>query len=168
MSTPFKYIIPLLSKEITSDDLTKEAGFVSACNLDINKPYLDNHIFLIYDDKVLTKKSLDCGVKLKNLEELHNYRRIRIKGRPFTVYCFPIGNKAITRIKDGILSFSNEDRMRILTFWNFKDDDINAFMLNPTDFVINFVNVSVAEEDYQPSLAEAFDKKSGVLVSTPL
>ena len=48
-------IIPLIDESFTTDDFSKEAGFIDAFDTDINKPYLDNHIFLMYDPNVKTR-----------------------------------------------------------------------------------------------------------------
>ena len=43
-----KLIIPLLDDNIVLEDVSEESGFVNAYTDDINKPFYDNHIFLLY------------------------------------------------------------------------------------------------------------------------
>ena len=57
MSLQMKLIIPLLDKSLTKEDISPEAGFVDAYNYDINRPALENCVFLMYDAYTRTPES---------------------------------------------------------------------------------------------------------------
>lgn len=170
MSTSFKFIIPLLDKKIKLVDLSPNAGFIDVFSSDKNRPYLDNHIFLLYSTDICTKESEERAERFKKLSNLYQTKYIKIKNKIFLMYVFSIVNPAIKRIKNNILMLSNEDKMRIIAFWELKDGDINRFMMDSIYLIGNFVERVIPEEDYSPSYECTYDKESGALtyVRTPL
>ena len=161
MSTTYKFIIPLLNENITLKDISNQAGFVDIYSEDINRPYLDNHIFLMYDMST-TKEAFETNIKLKSMKNLYNVYNIKINNNSYTLYAFTITSKSIKNIKRNAFSFSDKEKMRIFAFWNFTD--INAFMLNPMSLLrICFVSKVVPEEDYIPSCELVYDEESGAL-----
>ena len=52
MNNLLKLAIPLLNTDIKLSDIDSTTGFVGAYFEDINKPYLTDHMFLMYDDTV--------------------------------------------------------------------------------------------------------------------
>ena len=72
-----KLIIPLLDDNIVLEDVSEESGFVNAFTDDINKPFYDNHIFLLYKS-VDTIESLRRFQKFNKLTTIHNIRYITI------------------------------------------------------------------------------------------
>lgn len=169
MSTSLKFIIPLLDNNITLQDLNLKAGFLGAYTLDINRPYLDNHIFLVYAPICLTKESEARRDKFETLKTIYKKYYIRIKGQEYLVYVF-VTNKTIKNIMYNRLMLSDKDKFRILSFWSFKDKDINEFLMNPLYQIGEFKESVIPEEDYRSSYELKYDKKSGALtfVSTPL
>lgn len=81
-------MVPLLDDNITLDDICPESGYVGAYTEDINRPYLKDKVFLLYDNSVNTEKSLNRYLKFKQLDTLYNTRNILLKNKPYTVYCF--------------------------------------------------------------------------------
>ena len=47
MSNITKTIIPLIDDDLTLEDFSESTGFEAVYYEDINRPYLDNHIFII-------------------------------------------------------------------------------------------------------------------------
>lgn len=150
MSYHLKFIVPLLDDEITIDDLTPEAGFVDAYTDDINRPYLDNHIFLLYIANLNSKPSYNRTMKFKNLKSLYNVVDVRIKGTLCKVYAFCITDPAIKYITKNLFALSDSDKLKILKFWKTTDDDVNEFFVKNIDIVNHSFNrTSVPEWDYE-------------------
>lgn len=170
MSTSLKFIIPLLDNNLTLDDISDKAGFVGVYTQDINRPYLDHHIFLVYVVGIATQESKNRFEKFKSLKTISNTKCVNIKGYTYIVYTFPIINKAIDHIINGALMLSKDDKLRIICFWQLKDRDINDFMISSFYLIGEFKDAVLPEEDYSEPYAIAYDKESGALtyVSTPL
>ena len=92
-----KLIIPLLDDNILLEDVSEESGFVNAYTDDINKPFYDNHIFLLYKS-VDTIESLRRFQKFNKLTTIHNIRYITINNEHYIVYTFVKINKDINNI----------------------------------------------------------------------
>lgn len=161
MSYHLKFILPLLDNEITVEDLSPKAGFVDAFTDDINRPYLDNHIFLLYVANLNVKESYNRTIKFKSLKSLYNVIDVRIKGVLCKLYTFCITNPAINYITKNLFMLSNADKLRILTFWKSKDTDVNEFFVNNIDTIIHSFNKSsVPEWDYE-NLYNRIQNKKG-------
>ena len=164
MSLQLKLIIPLLDESITLEDLSDKAGFVDAYSEDINHPYMDNHIFLVYAANVLTNESFETEQKLKSSKNLYSRYKFTLSGIPFIVFAFTIINKNIKNIMCNSTALTDKERMRVITFWNLTDADVNRYMLNPLYVMYSkFVNNVIPEEDYKPKLEVYWDEKSGTL-----
>lgn len=164
MSATDKLIIPLLDENITLDDISPEAGFIGVYSEDINRPYLDNHIFLLYDAVNTTTKAYVRNQKLRSSKYLYGVYNVNIVGNEFILYAFNIVSRTIKNIKRNAFVFTDNERLRIFKFWNFTDVDINKFLLDPLYFMsIGFVRAVVPEEDYKPSCELVYDEKSGAL-----
>ena len=88
MNAAYKLIIPLLDKNLTLEDISPEAGFIDVFSEDINKPYLDNHIFLLYDLTNTSAKAYSRNKKLESSKKLYDKYIITISGNEFIVYVF--------------------------------------------------------------------------------
>lgn len=164
MSIHFKLIVPLLDSIITKDDLSEKTGFIGAYSKDINRPYLDNHVFLLYAYNVLTNEAFKTWNKLRSSKNLYSVYKFKVKGVPFIMFAFTIIGKSIKNIMNDSPALSKEERMRIISFWNLQDVDINEYMLNPLYVIYSkFVNNVVPEEDYEPEVETFWNEKSGAL-----
>lgn len=160
MSYHLKFIIPLLDEEITMNDLSPSAGFVDAYTDDINRPYLDRHIFLLYINTLDTKDAYNRTKKFSTLKSLYNIIDVRIKGVLCKLYAFCITNPAINSITKNAFMLSDSDKLKILRFWKTTDDDINEFFVKNIDTKIHSFNkVSVPEWDYQKLYVRIQNKK---------
>lgn len=160
MSYHLKFIIPLLDEGITIDDLSPNAGFVDAFTDDINRPYLDRHIFLLYVDTLDTKEAYDRTIKFKSFKSLYNTVTVRIKGILCRVYAFCVTNPAINHITKNTFMLSDSDKLRILRFWKTTDADINEFFVKSIDTVLHSFNrSSVPEWDYEKLYVRIQNKK---------
>lgn len=146
MSNIAKVIIPLVDEKLSLEDLSESTGFEGVYFEDINRPYLDDHIFLMYnwDDK----KSTKVFYKFKGMKSFYGYKIIYIKRVPHIVYTFT-SNSLINRLKRGTAILRDVNKLRILQFWQFKDAWV---ALNVTRGTVTSDPPTeiVPEEDYLP------------------
>lgn len=147
MSKLKKVVFPLIDEGLSIDDLSEEKGFVDMYFEDINRPYLDNHLFLLYNWN--DKRSSEVFYKYKSLPTFYGYRVMYINNVPYIVYTF-ISNSLINRLKNGAAILRDINKQRILQFWQFSDAWITLNVMRgtvtcdpPEDFV--------PEEDFIPS-----------------
>lgn len=167
MRTQMKLIIPFLDEEFSKEDFAPETGFLDAFTTDINRPYLDNCIFLMYDINTMSERRVDTMHKLMNLKSLYKTYLIRHNGAVYRIYAISILNPKVRQFKKG-LRFSNyQDAIKCIEFWNFEEGDVNTIAFNPTS-VYNYSTTSVPEEDYIPTEGELRqNKKAGVSIRKP-
>lgn len=149
MNVQMKMIIPLLDENLSPDLFTAEAGFINAYNLDINRPYLDNHIFLMYDADLSYPGNHRRNEKMMKLKNLYNRIMIRINGILVMIYTFCINKFGIRQILKGSISLSDNEKYDILQFWN-KDIDVCMALATNKSFD-EISNAIVPEQDYNPS-----------------
>ena len=164
MSIHMKLIIPLLGFDFKKEDLLPENGFMDAYSYDINRPSLDNHIFLLYDDTV-TNVSIERDKRFKNIPSFYSRINISIKGHLFICYTFVITNEVIKVIKSNGASIPQNGLLRIYKFWSFTDDELNHFMFDNTYLITHqFKENLVPEWDYKEDYMLTYDKKAQALV----
>lgn len=146
MSNALKIVLPLLG--ISKDDISESTGFIDAYTDDINRPSLDNHIFLMYDWSKLTPEGVHVFYKFQKLGNLWGKKIIYIKGKARMVYTF-IGNKQISSIIDGAGYLSQDNKLSVLQFWGFGDQWIRSHVMSGT-ITTNPERSFIPEEDYLP------------------
>lgn len=167
MSTLEKLIIPFLSDSITREDVSEEAGFLHLYTSDINRPYMDDCIFLLYDVETKTKEARLREFKFRSLKEISYSKCIRINNKYYMLYIFPIINKDIERFKNGLRHSSKDGFIKILKFWNGSDEKITEYLMG-TLLSYDHTDISVPEEDYIVTLQERrLNKKGEGLVISP-
>lgn len=146
MSKLKKVVFPLIDDGLSADDLSEETGFVDMYFEDINRPYLDNHLFLLYnwDDK----KSSKVFYKYKKLPTFYGYKVMYINKIPYIVYTFT-SNSLINRLKNGTAILRDINKQRILQFWQFSDAWITLNVMRGT-VICDPPEDSVPEEDFMP------------------
>lgn len=163
MSIHMKLIIPLLGLSFKKEDFLLENGFMQAYSYDINRPSLDNHIFLLYDGTV-TNESIERDVRFKNIPSFYSRRDVWINEHFFICYTFVITNKVIKDIKSNNACIPENGLLRIYKFWNFTDDELNHFMFDST-YLINcqFKDITVPEWDYKEDYVLTYNEKAQAL-----
>lgn len=147
------YIVPLLDDNLTWRDLTIESGFVNAYTSDINRPYLEDKVFLMYDSEVNTRESLERFCKFRGLDTLYNTRYITINKHHYTVYCFdnPNYKKDISNLQVNGKTYSAEAKREIATFWNNVPVPELANRLYYEHYRFGeSISAQLPEEDYYP------------------
>ena len=164
MSLQSKLIIPLLDDKLELDDLKAGAGFIDVFTEDVNHPYMDNHIFLLYTNEITTAKSFECQKKLASLSTLYSRRHLRINGHSYCSFAFPAYNNTIRQLKSNIGYLTPEQKLKINKFWKGTDDEVSKYLLDEDSF-LRFESVShvIPEEDYVPSQRFS-DEKTGLSI----
>ena len=153
MSLQMKLIIPLLDKEITKEDLSPEAGFIDAYNYDMNRPSLDNCIFLMYDANKRTEKANKRFQKFEKLSTIRSHITIYVNNKPYSVYAFVIINHDIWNLLKGLRHTKTSSYSQFVQFWGASDGAVNRYIVRPTE-PFNYEVHSVPEADYQYTLSE--------------
>lgn len=146
MSNITKVIIPLVDDKLSLEDFSNKEGFEDIYFEDINRPYLDDHIFLMYNWS--DNKSTKIFYKFRNLKSFYGYKIIYINRVPHVVYIFT-SNSLINRLKRGTAILRDINKLRILQFWQFKDAWVALNVARGTVTSDPPVG-SVPEEDYLP------------------
>ena len=163
MSIHNKLIIPLIGSNLTIEDISPNTGFAGIYTLDINKPFLTNHVFLLYK-KVATKEAKTTKEKLLKLPTLYSKRTISLNGILYNLYCF-ICTKSINLIKDNAhIILGKTEKTQIGKFWQFLDTDVTDYLLGFSHISKNFKDTVVPEEDCSPKDFLTYDEKRGALV----
>ena len=149
MNTQMKLIIPLLDENLSQELFTPEAGFINAYSADINCPFLDNHIFLLYDADMSVPTNYYRNEKMMKMPNLYNRRIVRIKGILLMIYVFCIKNRAIRHILNGHIFLTDKESYDILTFWD-RPQDVCMALITKT-VLVDTSNAVVPEQDYQPT-----------------
>ena len=143
MSNIYKAIIPLIDNGISLDDI-QDNTFVGCFTEDKNRPFLDNHIFLLY--KWGKEKSTKVFYKFRQIKSFYGYKVMYINGESYIVYAFT-SNPSINRLKKGNAILGDVSKLRILRFWQYKDDWVTINIMRGT-VMCDPASGTVPEEDY--------------------
>lgn len=133
----------MIDNSLDLSDIQDET-FVGCYTEDINRPFLDSHVFLLYewDDK----KSTKVFYKFRDIKSFYGYRIIYIKGKSYIVYTFT-SNFNIRKAESGNIVLGEALKMRICDFWHFKDDWVTWNVMRGT-IACDPPSGTVPEEDY--------------------
>lgn len=141
MSTSLKLILPLTLYPITLNMISKKAGFVDAFTNDINRPWLEDRIFLMYEFDMSTKEKAIRFEKMRRIG-LKPYKYL-IKNKWYHVYAVPYSHTDVisSRIWEYMRIHSHDDFYKILTFWKNTDGDVTKaiFSSNNEKFIKSYV-----------------------------
>ena len=166
MSIHNKLILSLVNENLTLDDISPKTGFSGIYTLDINRPYLTDHIFLLYKF-VATKESKKTIEKLNNFTNLYNRRIISINNTLYHLYTFTV-NIPIKRIKDnGHMLLGKDEKTQICKFWNLIDKDINEYLFGYHVIGTYFKDTIIPEEDFYPKDVLIYDEKGERFILNP-
>ncbi len=162
MSTSLKLMLPLTKYPITMDMVSEETGFINAFTYDMNNPWLENRIFLMYEFDMSTRKKAIRFEKMKRLGLCSNI--YKIKNKLYQIYTLPYTNEdLITSERIGYMCIDEPDsKYKILSFWKNTQDDVTDFILG-TKKQQKFDKTSVPEKDYDEKEKDGLTiKKVGV------
>ena len=159
MSLQMKLIIPLLDDEITKEDISPEAGFIDAYNYDINRPSLEDCIFLMYDETCRTDAANKRYYKFSKLKTIRSRKTICVNKHPYIIYTFVVTNTDLHNLLKGMRHTKTASYTRFVQFWSASDGMVNRYVLFPmTDF--NYERHSVPEADYQYTLEDVREEQN--------
>lgn len=156
------YILPLLDSNITLDDISSNSGFINAYTEDINRPYLEDKVFLLYDSKANTVESMNRFRKFKCLDTLYNIKYIQINKHPYTVYCF--NNLSYKKDINSLISIGKTSTIdastEILNFWkNVPVPELTSRLFYRNYRLGESIRAVLPEEDYYNYLDKYLSKQ---------
>lgn len=131
MSLFEKIIIPLINSELSMKDFKDSTGFVGAYTEDTDRPYLDNHVFLMFKWNKDVPNGVDVFYKFRELNSFHSYKVRYINNEPYIVYTFT-SNRDINHLKRGGNFIGESSKQRILQFWMFTDNVVTINVMRGT------------------------------------
>lgn len=143
MSNIYKIIIPLIDENISLNDVQDDT-FVDCYLEDKNRPFLDNHIFLMY--KWGDEKSTKVFYKFRDIKSFYGYKITYINGESYIIYAFT-SNVNIKHLCNGNILLGTLLKLRILRFWQFTDKWITFNIMRGTIMCDPPSNI-LPEEDY--------------------
>lgn len=149
MSNILKLAIPLIDPDISLKDIDSDTGFNGAYFEDLDRPYLDSHIFLLYDWNKDIPNAAMTFYKFKNLKSFHGYKTMYVDGKPKIVYTFTC-TKAMNTLRDGCARlYTVKGKEQVLKFWNFTDEWVTNTLLS-TPMIYEPATETLPLEDYLP------------------
>ena len=146
MSKFEKMIIPLINTELTMNDFKENTGFIGAYVEDMDRPYLDNHVFLMYKWG-LDSSDASIFYKFKKLNSFHSYKIRYINDEPVIIYTFT-SNRDINHLKRGGNIIGESSKQHILQFWMFTDNVVTINVMRGT--IASTPPPPLPPEDYIP------------------
>lgn len=151
MSLQMKLIVPLLDDNLVREDFDEKNGFRGVFMHDKNRPYLDNHLFLLYDISNPSKENYNREVRFTKHTNIYNTKVVYIDGKAYKIYAYPRINSDIKKIlKDRVRPEFIKSSIKIMKFWRLGDDAVNTFLLGNGVKRLTPDWKSVPEYDYIP------------------
>lgn len=147
-----RYILPFIfdSNKLFNDNYK----FINAYVSDINRPYLDNHIFVLFEYDTVIYNSIDkC---MKDNKYFYDNKLISINNVLYSEYIFVIPNEyksVVHTIKDGYYNIITSDsKEKIISFWKDKSLSYLKHLLEVKNCLLEYESLEekneiVGEED---------------------
>lgn len=145
-----KLIVPLLDDNIVHDDISLESGFINAFTTDIDRPYLENYIFLLYKT-VNSLQSLNMFCKFSDLDTVYNVQYFTINKEHYSLYTFTRtnSNNDIKNLLNGSGCISVQSKLNIYNFWkDVPSESYNYELFLPQFKFGTILNRITPERDY--------------------
>lgn len=156
MTLNYKLILPLLDTGLNKEDFTKDNGFIGIYNIYMEKPFLTNHIFILWEYPT-NSDMIKRDVKIKKSPMLYDWDVIMIKHKPYVLYTFTIVGPGIKKIIKSS-NLDRNDKFKIYKYWDYKDKDVNNFAITQK-YTSTFEDLKVPEEDWKPDIEDIFKIK---------
>jgi len=148
-----KFIVPLMFQKYSRFLNYTNFGFVNLYTADINRPYLDKHVFLVYETTANVGQYNELNETLKAHPNFYSKYGIRLDKKFYEVYAFlyDIGEykSAIVEILSGtgcLLPY--QTKVKILKFWPYKiDSKEHEYLFNEISFYKEIKEDIIPEED---------------------
>jgi hypothetical protein len=147
MSKATRFVLPLISDKITKDIIKPSTGFVDTYTTDIDRPFLEDCVFLVYKS-VNTLDRINVANLLESLDSFYSKKFLTINDEHYTMYAFknPKKHKDIFNLKNFGFSWSVESKLRVYHFWKeFDNVELNKSLFG--DWRIDKIeNISPARD----------------------
>lgn len=148
-----KFIVPLMFHKYPRFLNYGNFGFVNLYTADINRPYLDKHIFLVYETTSFVEQHNELNEALRSHPNFHSKYGIKVNKKFYDVYAFvhDIGTfkSDIANILSGVgYIIPYKSKVKILKFWPY---DIGStehqYLFDKTAFRAEMDKIIIPEED---------------------
>ena len=161
MSTFEKIIVPLMSDDFKTTDFTEECGFVDCYTYDPDKPTASNEFFIVYDDKVRSKLSIERARRFDKCPLLKRTYIKYVDGNPRLVYSFWV-KPVIGKLYKGIQNITASQKVNVMNFWGSFDEQFSEFLVGNSTIGVDWKH-DMPIADYIPSDIEEQKIKDGIL-----
>ena len=161
MSTFEKIIVPLMSDDFKTTDFTKECGFVDCYTYDPDKPTASNEFFIVYDDKIRNKRSIERARRFDKCPLLKRTYIKYVDGNPRLVYSFWV-KPVIGKLYKGIQNITASQKVNVMNFWGSFDEQFSEFLVGNSTIGVDWKH-DMPIADYIPSNIEEQKIKDGIL-----
>lgn len=134
MSRFEKIIIPFVDNTIKPEDFTKDAGFIDVYTSDPDKPSGDKEIFIVYDDRVRTKQSIDRARRFWYGGCVKRRYIKYVDSVPYMIYSFWV-NPTTNGLYKKVIHLTPEQKIQILQFWGASDPIVSDVLSLPMLYV---------------------------------
>lgn len=150
-----------MSDEFKTTDFTDECGFVDCYTCDPDKPTPSNEFFIVYNDKVRSKTSIERARRFDKSPLLkHTYVKY-VNGDPLLVYSFWIKSD-IGKLYKGIQNITASQKVNVMNFWGTFDKQFSEFLVGNSTIGVDWKH-DMPIADYIPSDIEEQKIKDGIL-----
>lgn len=119
-------LLPLVSIEFTKAEQLLEGydkAFINGFSSDINKPFIDKHVHLVFDNSMYKEKDVETLISLEQLEYIASYRMSGVFVKSYALRLDDGYSLSIKKILEGNCSdLSSDIKHKIITFWNAPAD----------------------------------------------
>ena len=153
-----KYLLPMFDSKSSFIFDDEHFVFINVFYKDIDRPYLDNHIFILYEIKACTE-TVSSYLKIKKLKQYRSSYNFVYNNRTFMVAIFTIPLKYKKDYKNVIngkySETSIEYKEKVLSYWDINDTNSSTYRIlyNLLDTSDNR-NLSAAWPDFKAGFGE--------------
>ena len=145
-------LLPLATEEGKAEDYLDgyESALMNAFHYDINKPYLDNHIHLVFDTSMFRTIEVNTITNDNKQDKISHYR---ISGVFVRSYAIKIKEEYLSSrdliLEDKIFNLQYEIKIKIFKFWDLKaDSKLFKVLFEEPKESTNIKTEILPEEDY--------------------
>lgn len=150
-----------MSDEFKITDFTEECGFVDCYTCDPDKPTPSNEFFIVYNDKIRNKTSIERAIRFDKSPLLKRTYIKYVNGDPFLVYSFWV-KPDIGKLYKGIQNITASQRVNVMNFWGTFDKQFSEFLVSNSTIGVDWKH-DMPIADYIPSDIEEQKIKDGIL-----
>lgn len=119
-----KFIVPLLFKNYSRFLSYSNFGFVNAYLTDKNRPYLDKHLFMVYETTSSVTKFKELDDAMRSHPNFYSHYSVKVNGKFYEVYSFlrdvgPYKEEIAELINENYHLIRYDTKIKILDFWPF-------------------------------------------------